>query len=402
MIKFYPISIEKFHCLAFLILIFMEQIFVQFIGIQGLSLVLFFIILIFSNNKGISKKHYIYIFFFLIIIFIQYFITPCDRNVNFVLSSILLGALIYSSLVFDIFNLFKHKSLLRFFVLLISLFVIIENIFSISFFGPILGHTENIFLFNEPSHFGLYIMPLLFFLLYKEGINKPNALSLSAPLAFAPSSTFLISFIIYIYTNIRKIFFLILPLVIITFFIFIDNILSFQNVISTNFLDRINSLFSIVASSGVSEGENLSSLVFLNGYSMAYNNLLDSNFIGLGLNQMSCNNEIGFFGNAIMNATDGTMLNEKDGSFLASKLISEFGLVGLFFCIYIFIKCLINLFTISLSKKSLGINMFIILAATIFIFITFFIRSAGGYYNLWMLYIIGFILYERKYRNSFN
>ena len=72
---------------------------------------------------------------------------------------------------------------------------------------------------------------------------------------------------------------------------------------------------------------NLSVLSFMNGWERAYLNLKDSYGIGLGFQQL------GFFGSEgkifeALRAVNAENLNLFDGSFVASKLISEFGILA--------------------------------------------------------------------------
>ncbi|WP_238554693.1 hypothetical protein [Dickeya zeae] len=73
--------------------------------------------------------------------------------------------------------------------------------------------------------------------------------------------------------------------------------------------------------------DNLTTLVFLQGLDDAKNALLESHGIGLGL-QMAGTNGVGQYGYVIQSLA-GSDFNRNDGGFLASKIVSEFGAVGL-------------------------------------------------------------------------
>ncbi|RNM21865.1 hypothetical protein EFS38_14665 [Dickeya undicola] len=73
--------------------------------------------------------------------------------------------------------------------------------------------------------------------------------------------------------------------------------------------------------------DNLTTLVFLQGLDDAKNALLESHGLGLGL-QMAGTNGVGQYGYVIQSLA-GSDFNRNDGGFLASKIVSEFGAVGL-------------------------------------------------------------------------
>ena len=73
----------------------------------------------------------------------------------------------------------------------------------------------------------------------------------------------------------------------------------------------------------------MSVLIFLSGYERAYLTLLDSYFVGVGFQQMGIIGPLGEFQKIIMQITmDGTM-NTMDGGTLFSKLVTEFGILGI-------------------------------------------------------------------------
>jgi hypothetical protein len=87
---------------------------------------------------------------------------------------------------------------------------------------------------------------------------------------------------------------------------------------------------------------NLTALVYIQGWEELINSLNETNGIGVGLTSME-NTVPGYYGELIYSIA-GEYKNRAEGSFLASKLITEFGIVGVFI---LFAYC-------ALLLKSLG------------------------------------------------
>jgi hypothetical protein len=127
---------------------------------------------------------------------------------------------------------------------------------------------------------------------------------------------------------------------------------------------------------GLDQENNMSSLIYLNGWLMASENLSNSFGIGLGVNRMGCNplpqTELSNFMNH--EESDGLPFNYNDGSFLASKLISE---IGIFFIIILLafiwaLKCHVKnyrLAPIGFSKDIYLLCVSLLTAATVGMFI---------------------------------
>jgi hypothetical protein len=90
--------------------------------------------------------------------------------------------------------------------------------------------------------------------------------------------------------------------------------------------------------------ENLSALVFLSGWERAFLNFIETTGIGIGFQQLGYSGAIGQ-SRLILESIGLGGLNLYDGGSLASKLISETGILGiilLFFYISYFIKYVIT------------------------------------------------------------
>jgi hypothetical protein len=77
-----------------------------------------------------------------------------------------------------------------------------------------------------------------------------------------------------------------------------------------------------------SDSENLSTLAFLSGYERAYETVVSGHLLGVGFQQMGIYGPQGKILDAISEITRGNELNLYDGSTLASKIIVEFGALG--------------------------------------------------------------------------
>lgn len=131
---------------------------------------------------------------------------------------------------------------------------------------------------------------------------------------------------------------------------------------------------------------NLSVLVYLNGWEIARENLVSSNYLGLGLNRMGCNgNFAGVFGDAIEQLS-GSRLNFNDGSFLVSKVVSELGVLGIAVVAWLSSFVLYKLYRIKgrdLDDPQMAMAFCFATAATV----AFFTRSAG-YFDVVLLYAL--------------
>lgn len=124
---------------------------------------------------------------------------------------------------------------------------------------------------------------------------------------------------------------------------------------------------------------NLSSLVYVNGWQLLIGNLESSNGLGLGLNAMGCSPR------PFTEITEWLTLfeledqNYNDGSFMLSKVGSEFGYLGLGIFAAISILSLRRLFSIGRPDASSPVSSFIFLFLAVF-FVGGFVRSGGGYF----------------------
>ncbi len=120
-----------------------------------------------------------------------------------------------------------------------------------------------------------------------------------------------------------------------------------------------------------SEEPTLTGLVYLSGWERALINTLETNLIGLGVNQFGVYGNQGLRAEIIELLTGGPQANRFDGSFIFAKLTGEFGIFSLLLTVYLanlWFKC---------YTKNQYINNYFTLGLVSSFFILFFLRSPG-------------------------
>jgi len=243
-----------------------------------------------------------------------------------VLSIFLLGAVFFSSIF--IANLlvklnFKDiKTILKKLSILLLFFGIFALIFDISLFGYG-NYAKSIFPFSEPSHYALSIGPILFTTGF---FLKPKYRNFLVLILFIFGVT-LKSLILLVFSVFLILYYYKARYIPIFISVFLSVFFLFDGVFfdATYFIDRLSLL----------GGQNLSVLVYIQGWENILIALEQSYGFGVGFGNIA-NTLIGDTGELIYSLS-GEYKNRTDGSFLASKLISEFGVFGIFL-IAIYIK----------------------------------------------------------------
>ena len=138
---------------------------------------------------------------------------------------------------------------------------------------------------------------------------------------------------------------------------------------------------------------NLSSLVYVQGWQLLWSNLLDSHGLGIGINMMGCNPLPNIDLREIINSIYGIDANVDNGTFIFSKIISEFGVLGIIFYILIFIVLIRNL-----GKKDFKNSLIIIYA----FLVGSFVRCPGGYFTPELFLLIPSVIYIISNKKSSN
>ena len=215
-------------------------------------------------------------------------------------------------------------------ILYLVAFFLILDFFNFGIRDILFGASKGSGTYSETSHLAMYLLPIVGFRLLLSPRDKLTLLVLVVSFILAPSSVLLVGTlgIICLYMldiKRRKLEgFLFLLLLFFVFFSF----LYFGVIEMTNTLNRIKNVVEW-PQANVIDHTNLSSIVWLNGWSQAFQTFNETNWLGTGFNQMGCGKfyEIGSFSPLILNEI-GVVLNAEDGSLLAAKMIAELGVFG--------------------------------------------------------------------------
>ena len=370
----------KIH-IIFIAIFLLSAIEIQ-LPIGGLSLGVLFILFIGILDRSIFKINLNFLFIFLFLnIFNLFLLMFFDCSQQFMRSIISLNLLIFVCLIFS--NNSKLLELdiskISFILLNIILFFLLLDLFKSNFD---LSLRKSSIFFSEPSHLALSVAPLIVILNRKYSSNL-SLFYFIIFLVFSFSSTLFICLVIFFVLNFfyihninsKNVIFMSLALFIIFFALF--NLPALEMV-----KDRYESLFEIGMHS------NMSSMVYVNGWVQLNAYLSETNFFGLGFNNMGCNGPIDTkYFHYIYKMSD-MYLNYNDGSFLISKFGSEFGLLGLLFL----------LSSVLFVYKSFNAYESRVLVP--FIFITFFVRSAGYFEVSSMIFLFFLCKYLNASKNN--
>lgn len=226
---------------------------------------------------------------------------------------------------FDVFLTLKRV------VAFVTMTVVLNFTYNVAVATSYMSRASGIF--SEPSHLALFVAPLLALLMVSKVRADRNVAYMVAVmlLVLSASSTLIIMLIVCSLAlrlaaatgdKLKSI------LKSILFALTVLGLTAFTPYWS-EFTQRLEGL------GGLDEGNNLSSLVYLNGWLMANENFFNSYGIGLGINRMGCRPlpQTAISDMLIMGeSSDALPFNYNDGSFLASKLISE---TGIFFVVIV-------------------------------------------------------------------
>lgn len=357
-----------FYLIAFVYLL--DEKINQFFEINGIGFLLVFLIWFYfqiKNNIKFLLSNKIIIIIILIFFYQSILITlsPCSPNIKSIISLILIipyFLLVKSGFILNII----HCKNLRNLIILITLVLLMVYSIGGDSYRFIRVQYEN-------SWTALYLSP---FIIYNFLINKFDKLSIFAVLIIiltSFSSTFLIIILLVLF------FILIKSKRYLLFIPFILPLPLFLYYYVQPFFERIETVINY----SHSDFMNLSSLVWLNGFSMAGNYFALTKGLGVGFNSMGCSSDFRFYGNymdQIFALSDST-LNILDGSFIASKFISELGIIGILIVIFLTLKSMIILF-IGMSTRYSFINEDRIKVAGAILTIVFLYIRGGGYFQL--------------------
>lgn len=161
-----------------------------------------------------------------------------------------------------------------------------------------------------------------------------------------------------------------------------------------------DTLLRITDTLDLREESNLSSLVYANGWMMLDSYLDTTTGLGLGFNAMGCEPRAVTMVTAWLELLDLGDQNYNDGSFLLSKIGSEFGMLGLFGFVVMIGYSLKQL--LGLLKTSPNPTVVICSGWIAIVFVGGVVRSGGGYFSGPVLLgvLAFFVLWRRRQASS--
>jgi hypothetical protein len=186
--------------------------------------------------------------------------------------------------------------------------------------------------YSEPSHLALHLLPLVAYRLLHNFTDRLTWFTLALVMAFAPSSTLAMGLLgvgaIKLGMATRSRWFSVgLPLLAMG----IMGALA-ASIDSISMLNRIAGVIYFDPDAIT----NLSSPVWLNGWSQSFDHFMASDGWGVGFNQMGCGAlEMAGFLSPLLMRGEGFVVNSTDGSFLFAKIVAELGVLGMLACLYL-------------------------------------------------------------------
>jgi hypothetical protein len=358
------------------------------------SFVLIIILMYTIRQKSIITKGFLlktFGAFFLILLHSIFCLFQNEINFQRWFGSLLLlilliyGAVIISTIASNFKSEVVHIMAKNIFVWLIFLFIL-SSIPFVKTSWPFNLNNKSIFPFKEPSHYTLFFSPIIYyFISVSKGVTRYFYVALTIFMGlYVQNLTMLLSLLlILIVVYHRKLLFI---GVICTLFYFtlLEN---------EYFANRLN--FS-------DENNNLSVLVYLQGWEFANNHFANTSGVGIGFQQLGFVKIYTVMGDKLESILK-IPLNEKDGGFTAAKVVAEFGVLGLFFLlsyVYFFIKTckkLINLIEQSQHNNILILSCCLVISS----FIEIFFRGVGYFSpTLFLSYTGALILINSKLKNN--
>lgn len=243
-------------------------------------------------------------------------------------------------------NKFKKSLNIIFYLILFLTFLIFLRF---SILSPFYYKT-NIYLtiYAEPSHFVMSILPFIFyfFISQKSHYNRTFIFLFFLLISLSVKSAMLLVSILFfgLFNLSRKSILLILIFLVVSiiFLFLIGSSFDFSY-----FIDR----FSLDANL-LSSKPNISVLVYLANYHESYLNLIKTFFLGIGFQQFGFVGETSYFREIIYDHSGYfAYTSNKDASFLMGKILSEFGIIGLFFLFFYYKNSLLSFILIQQKNK---------------------------------------------------
>jgi hypothetical protein len=141
---------------------------------------------------------------------------------------------------------------------------------------------------------------------------------------------------------------------------------------------------------------NNTNWVYLQGFEEAFISLRNTYGIGLGPQQMGFEDPSGEYSQLVY-SIQGDYINRYDGSIGFSKIISEFGVLGILICfIYLILFLKSYNYLANLNQKKIQTSQYVILSHSfIYMFFVYMFVRGGGYFgpNYFYLFVGIFCIY---------
>jgi len=262
-----------------------------------------------------------------------------------------------------------------------------------AFFGVLkispftLKYPKPVVFYIEPSHFALDFLPFLLYMVLSNLKKFSTIFNLSLLCFFTLGAILLQSLTLLV--GIALICVISMPLKNNLFFLII---MSSLVLLKIKILTYFSSYFSLT---------NLSTLVFLSGFERIYFNLKKTFGFGLGFQQLGALGVNENKSNNYLTSVGLHDLNLYDGGFVAVKLISEFGLLGItliIFYLLLFFKIVMYMRKMLLSnvKYESSLDIFF-LSCYVMYSIDLFFRGTGYFSSTGFLFVASLMwLFSRK------
>jgi hypothetical protein len=356
---------------------------------------IFFFILIkryIRVNNLILKKASIWFFlFYLILFFHSVSALILNDNFSFIrayLSVIITFPIIFSAIIlWDAINTVDEVQFDYSIKALFYLMIITGYVGALTFSSES-GAGKGLIFFSEPSHFALVFTSLFaYFAITVKKVCRIFAFIFAIILGFLIQNlTFFIGIFLtaLLFLNLKKLVVLLSILVI--GLLFYDQ----NSKIFLYYIDRFSFIY------GVEEANNLTALSYLQGWQFILESIENYFPFGLGFQQLG---SVDLFSTATVKLEFmGYSLNRNDGSFLASKIISEFGILGMVlissYVYFLIVK--VNF----LRKKIMDHSIYFLSSKTIFFTViyiffslTLFVRGSGYFTTATFFFLICLIYF---------
>lgn len=347
-----------------------------------------------ARNVRMDKSyyHFMVVSFFLVIINIISTIILYEEQYNFYRTLGAIGLMfifLYSVFCFSNYLLKQPKENIdKLFKYLFYFFVVIVILspFTTMVFGY---YPKPVFPYSEPSHMALFFAPVLCYNVLNTDAKKRYIYILIGLVIalFVKNMTLLVSILVmsvFIY-NVY-----VLPI------LGIGGVMVFYFADIEYFIDRLDF--------GNSDTTNLSTLVYMKGFDLMKQALIQSNGLGIGFQQLGYVEVESEIRDYIIKLTDGVDLNSNDGGFLAAKIVAEFGVIGIILLLYyliLLVRSWLIFRKIEISQlKSYELLFF---ASIITIFSELFFRGLGYFTsNIFILIACIYLNHKLKILKTLN